>query len=281
MTDGRFGWLVSYPKSGNTWLRMMLTCLLSDGAAIDINALEVQAGIATFGEMDEFLGVEASDLTAAEIADARPALHAALAANSDRPVLLRKVHDRFWRTSSGASAFVPDLSVGGIFLIRDPRDVAVSYSHHRGTEIGATIEYMADDSAVLARIESRGRMQLPQPLGAWSGHALSWLDQAEIPLLVIRYEDMLAEPLRHLALASAHLGITVTDKSLEAAVTATHFEVLSAQEKTHGFRERFQAATAPFFREGRAGGWRERLSAEQIEAIARRHGNVMARFGYL
>jgi aryl sulfotransferase len=280
MAGGKFGWLVSYPKSGNTWMRMMLSSLMSGGAPVDINALDVRIGIATFAEMDEYLGIDSSEMTREEIAAARPALHAEMAADQDIPLLLRKVHDRYWRTPTGEAAFAPSCSRGAIYLVRDPRDVAVSFSHHRGCGIDRMIDQMADD-LVLANATSRGREQLPQPLGSWSQHVRSWLDQTEIPTLVVRYEDMLQVPAAALAQAADHLGIAADEAHLQAAVAGTEFGLLRAQEGNAGFRERLVSATAPFFRQGRAGRWREQLSAAQADRIVDRHGAVMARFGYL
>jgi len=45
------------------------------------------------------------------------------------------------------------------------------------------------------------------------------------------------------------------------------------------FKETSERATR-FFREGRAGAWRERLTAEQAQRVAKTHGEQMARFGY-
>lgn len=281
MSGGLFGWLVSYPKSGNTWLRLMLSSLISQGRPVDINAPAIAAGIVTYAEMDELLGVDSSELTPGEIADARPALHGVLAASSDVSPVLRKLHDRYWRTSGGQSPFRPDLSLGAVYLLRDPRDIAVSYAHHRGCAIDEVIAFMADESAALAIAERGMKEQLPQPLGSWSGHVLSWLDQGEIPVLAIRYEDLRADPVRHLAAIAAHLSIACEDHAIEGAVAATRFEILRAQEDARGFVERRPGATAPFFREGRAGGWRERLTRDQADRIVALHGPVMARFGYL
>jgi aryl sulfotransferase len=280
MAGVQFGWLVSYPKSGNTWLRMMLASLMSGGGPIDINALDIQIGIATFAEMDEFLGIESCELTREEIAAARPALHAAIAADHEGPLILRKVHDRYWRTPSGDAAFVPSISRGAVYIVRDPRDVAVSYAHHRGSEIERMIGQMADDGVALAGAIWRGREQLPQPLGAWSAHALSWIDQSEIPTLVIRYEDLLRAPMACLAKVASHLGIDASEGNLLAAVAATRFDTLRTQEDESGFRERYITASAPFFRQGRAGGWCERLSTDQAARIVARHGAVMRLFGY-
>ena len=279
--SGRFGWLVSYPKSGNTWLRMMLFSVMSGRTAVDINGLGSEAGIAHFADMDMLFGIDSSELTEAELAEARPAFHAALAADNTQNLLLRKVHDRYWLTPSGVPAFTPDLSQGAIYLIRDPRDVAVSYAHHRGVDIDEIVERMADDALFLGGADSRGKEQLPQPLGSWSGHARSWLEQTDIPVLVIRYEDMLRDPLTSLSRITAHLGITATLGQLQAAVVATRFDTLSRQEQALGFRERLAGATAPFFREGRSGGWRAQLSDAHAQRITDRHGLIMARFGYL
>ena len=281
MAGVQFGWLVSYPKSGNTWMRMMLSSLMSGGGSVDINAIDSRIGIATFAEMDEFLGVESCELTREEIAIARPALHAAIAADHDEPLILRKVHDRYWRTPSGGAAFVPDISRGAVYLVRDPRDIAVSYSHHRGSEIDRMIGQMADDDVALASATLRGKEQLPQPLGSWNGHVLSWLDQTEIPTLAMRYEDMLSAPTACLAKVAMHLGIDTAEAHLHAAVVATGFDILSIQENASGFRERQTSAMAAVFRQGRSGGWREQLSAAQADRIVDRHGAVMARFGYL
>jgi len=281
VSGARFGWLASYPKSGNTWLRLMLSSLQARGAPVDINALGTAGGVVTHAEMDELLGIESSELTSAEIADALPALHAALAASSDASPILRKLHDRFWRTSAGRSPFVPHLSLGAVYLLRDPRDIALSYAHHRGCTIDEVTALMADESATLAAAERGMKEQLPQPLGSWSSHVVSWLDQDEIPVLAIRYEDLRRDPARHLAAVAAHLAMACEEHALEGAVAATRFEILRAQEEARGFAERRPGATGPFFREGRAGGWRDRLTRDQADRIVAIHGPVMARFGYL
>ncbi len=281
MTAARFGWLVSYPKSGNTWLRLMLASLMAGGAAVDINAGVRVATVGTHAEMDELLGIESSELTEAEIAAAQPALHAALAAEAaPRPLILRKVHDRFWRNPAGAAAFPADLSRAAVYLARDPRDVAVSYAHHRGMDIDGVIALMDDGSSMLAAVADRMRSQLPQPLGRWEDHAASWLDQREIPVMALRYEDLVADPAAGLAKVAAHLGIVAPAAAIDAAVAGTRFEALQRQEQAQGFAERRPGSTAAFFREGRVGGWRQVLSADQAARIAATQQAGMARFGY-
>lgn len=281
MQDACFGWLVSYPKSGNTWMRMMLASLLAGGAEIDINDAAGESAVATFAEMDEFLGVESTELTREELDSARPALHAELLALARSPLVLRKVHDRFWRTTSGQPAFSGPRSRGAIYLVRDPRDVAVSYSHHRGTSADQTIQAMADPTAELARFQFSCKRQLPQPLGTWSGHVASWVDQREMPVLVLRYEDLKGDPHSGLRAAAALFGIAGTEDQIHAAVKATSFDVLRAQEAASGFRERRPESTAPFFRRGVVGDWQGALSPAQQQRIVEDHREMMERFQYL
>ena len=281
MPEARFGWLVSYPKSGNTWLRMMLSSLLAGGAAVDINQSGDDIGVSTFAEMDEFLGVESSELTREEIASAQPGLHAALLALAAGPLLLRKVHDRYWHTPSGEAVFDAEVTRGVVYLIRDPRDVAVSYAHHRGLPLDRTIDIMADPEAALASSFASPKRQLPQPVGSWSGHVTSWLEQSRLPVLVLRYEDLREDPEAGLDAAAAALGIPATGEGIRAAVQATRFEVLRAQERTAGFRERRPESTAPFFRSGSAGGWVHALSSDQQARLVQSHQETMKRFQYI
>lgn len=279
---GRLCWLASYPKSGNTWVRFLLESLLTGGAAIDINNRQIRTGIVRGADLEELFGIEASDLTEAEIMATVPAFHRALAADADRSHILRKVHDRYWLTSVGEPAFPAAVSHGAIYIVRDPRDVAVSYAHHRGWTVDEAIAFMADEQAMLATWgRPTFRLQLPQPLGGWGSHVLSWLEQRDIPVLLVRYEDLHGDPIAALTAIGRHLGLDAPAHLVAAAIDAASFPRLKAQEAAAGFVERPAGATAPFFRSGRPGDWRSRLTANQADRIRTRHGAVMRRIGYL
>lgn len=274
------GWIVSYPKSGNTWLRLMLLSLMRGGAAVDINAIGNEAGLANHIEMDELLVIESSELFPDEQVVAQPVLNLAIAAETGSGLKLRKVHDRYWRTPAGAAVFPASASRGAVYLVRDPRDVAISLSHHRGIAVDSAITAMADPTATLSKSIDRQRQQLAQPLGDWSGHVRSWMEQPDIPVLLLRYEDLLAEPARRLRSIADHLGVTYDARAAQAAVDATRFDRLRAQEQAHGFVERKPGSTAPFFRNGIAGGWRRDLTPAQAARILADHGEVMRQLGY-
>jgi hypothetical protein len=68
---------------------------------------------------------------------------------------------------------------------------------------------------------------------------------------------------------------------LKRAIERSSFARLQSQEKEKGFRERPPNADGNFFREGRAGQWKQVLTSAQVERIVRDHGEQMRRFGYL
>jgi aryl sulfotransferase len=274
---GLFGWLVSYPKSGNTWMRIMLTSLRQGGVPIDI-AEPIDSHILNRGEFEEHFGVESSDLTQAEMDAARPELHRAIARASKDPLILRKVHDRCWFTSSGERAFPPEVSRGAVYIVRDPRDVAVSLAHFYGMDLEAAVGLMGDSARTIARSSFRLTFQLSQPLGSWSEHVAGWLDDAAMPLLPIRYEDMLADSARELEKVARFLGLPL--EACAQAAAASTFSTLRGQEDQRGFRERMPA-TKRFFRQGRSGEGKEKLPTPLLERIEAEHGAVMARLGYV
>jgi aryl sulfotransferase len=77
---------------------------------------------------DEATGVEASDLTYAEIDELRPAVYRYLAAEAHRATMLIKVHDAYTDTPVGEPLFPADISQGVIYILRNPLDVAVSFA---------------------------------------------------------------------------------------------------------------------------------------------------------
>ncbi len=270
--------LASYPKSGNTWVRAALDALERGGAEVDINALAVSTTAANREWFDDFLGIDSADLTEGEMLGLRARMTQALAAQS-RPRLMLKTHDA-WHAPTGCPPPFPVGSVAAaVVIVRDPRDVAVSWAHHLGRSIDVAIQRMANSEDCVGRSVSALNLQLPQFLSSWSLHVQGWLD-APVPLHRINYEDMRADPTATLAALARFLDLPSTAEAIASAVAATSFAKLRGQEEQSGFRERPDQMVR-FFRRGQAGGWRDSLSAAQVARIEQDHGPVMHRLGYL
>ena len=277
MNTTQFAWLASYPKSGNTWVRLMLSSLLHGGKEPDINAMDLSASILSHAHLQSCYGVESGDLMPTEIDAVRPQLYRALAESSNEKLLLSKVHDCCGINAAGERYFSPEISRGAVCIVRDPRDVAVSWSHFFGTSVDKAIEVMADENTTLAGTGKRLHTQLSQHLSSWSKHVLSWLDDAAMPVLLLRYEDMLVDPIGALVKIADFLGLP--SDCAAAAAEATSFEKLRSQEDQHGFKERTNVCDK-FFRKGTSGEGKRVLTEEQRARIESDHGRVMARLGY-
>lgn len=276
-----FFWLASYPKSGNTWLRLGLQSLGNNGKPPDFTDRNGFAPIANARRaFDSHLDVESSDLTEDEAATLRPRLYETEARIAGEP-LLRKVHDAWTPTSAGEPLFPPAVTLGTLYIVRDPRDVVVSLADHMGMPLDKAVAFLGDPKATLSPSRRRANTQLPQRLLTWSTHVESWLDAPGPPApLLLRYEDMLNDPAAALLRAARHMGWDVTPEAAAKAAAATRFDALRAAEERHGFHERSPKANR-FFRSGIAGGWRDKLTATQAAQIERDHGTVMARLGYI
>lgn len=273
-----FFWIASYPKSGNTWLRLFLESLAAGGKPVDINALSICNGAAVRDAFDLILDMASADLTDDEITCARPRQYEIEARQAAAP-LLRKVHDGWRMTPAGEPLFPVDLTLGAVYIMRDPRDVAVSLAHHMNQTIDKTITRMHNPLSVMEFARWRMPRQLPQFLGSWSQHVESWLD-APVKVLPVTYEAMLTEPATTFGEIARFLGFEITSDMLESAIEAVRFNRLRAAEEVNGFAEK-QPQTDCFFRRGIAGGWRDSLNSAQIARIEADHGPMMRRLGYL
>lgn len=271
-------WLASYPKSGNTWMRMVweATAAKSD---VDINSLEAPGLIAANRQgLDSALGLESSVLTADEVALLRPRADD-MVESSQRGPTLRKVHDALMLGPAGEPIVSVGSALGAIYMLRDPRDVAVSFAHHMAVDVENAVEMMVGGVALKSGSRYAGIM-FDQHLLRWDDHVTSWVDSTLLDCHIVRYEDCLASPLATFGAALRFAGLEVSGEDLEGALEKTSFARLAAQEDAEGFREATRSG-ARFFRSGRPGQWVEALSPSLVKTLQEEFGPVMRRFGYL
>jgi len=284
-------WLASYPKSGNTWFRMLVANLSAkDGEPADINNLAERGAIASAREpFDRLLLVDSGLLTHDEIDCLRPSLYEALARDdhdSDDdpgdflPVRFVKVHDAYTLTPKGEPLLARGAE-GAVVMVRDPRDIAPSLANHLAATIDQAVTFLNDPRAVFSGRRRRQDPQLRQKLLGWSGHIASWLEQRDIPVHLVRYEDMAADTAGVLRRALAFAELPATDEAIERAARLADFTQLRQQEQDKGFREAPHPGHGKiFFRRGEVGGWRDELTAQQVARIESAHAPMMRRLGY-
>ncbi|MGH6932798.1 MAG: sulfotransferase domain-containing protein [Dongiaceae bacterium] len=273
---GKILWLASYPRSGNTWLRVFLHNLLRNpDAPHDINRLQELTLIDSQARWYQLFDPRPlTELTKDEVAALRPRVHAALAATHPDTVFV-KTHNALFE-DRGTPMVSLEHTAGAIYVVRNPLDVAVSYAVHFG---------VSHDEAVAAMGRPRNQSVANQAnfayalFGSWSENVASWTSRPHDALHVVRYEDMATNPERTFGGVVNFLRLNVSADRLGKAIHYSSFEVLKCQEQSHGFGER-SLKSEVFFRSGQIGQGAQLLRSEQIETIRVQHREQMARFGY-
>ena len=275
-------WCASYPKSGNTWLRALLTAY-TGGGAVDINKLDGGDQPGAHAMLFDLLGLGVSTLAAADVEPLRrltTRLSTRPGADGAATPVFRKVHDAYGPACDGVPRFVPADTRLVAYVVRDPRAVAVSWAHHLNVPHVEAVEIMRRRPPATAFGSPWLTGESGYRLGTWSEHVESWLDQGDLPVVVVRYEDLLADPVAGLARVVGAVGLDVDPAAVSAAAEACSFGALATQEIVHGFVEA-PRADRPFFRRGEAEGWRRELDPALADRVVADHEAVMRRLGYL
>ena len=273
---GNIVWLASYPKSGNTWLRVFLANLIANKPdPVPLDQLhrycDDEANPAHFSEL---AGKPSAELDLDEISMLRPQVHARIASASCGTRFV-KTHNRV-----GVIDHYPlqnlGVTAGAIHVVRNPMDVAISMTHHFGLSLDDAIERLGNENVATQNDD----LFVTQVLGSWSDHARSWASLDSTRVLTVRYEDLLRNSRKQFAKIARFLGIGGSSERIDRAVRHSTFSTLSALERKNGFREASDKGRF-FFRKGTTNEWRDVLTASQMKVIVERHSEQMKRFGYL
>ena len=267
----RIWWLASYPKSGNTWLRMFMSAYHRNGK-VDINA-----PTHTLGDLNDYFyqiasPVQPDKLTLSQYLLVRPTALLNLAISQMGDPLMIKTHcsnsvvDR-------CPLIPPQVTAGAIYIVRDPRDVVVSWAEHLAYTIDTTIEKLMDRTFSI-----KSDIGLMHILSDWTTHVKSWMDETAFRVGIIKYEDLVDNPAAKFRGILDYLGITIEEDRLQRALEATSFKSLQKQETENGFIERRHQEQ--FFKRGTYGGWKDVLSNAQVRQIEAACGEMMTRLGY-
>ncbi len=269
-------WLASYPKSGNTWLRALLLNYLKD--AEGTQSLDDLHGFA-LGDMDaqfyeKLLGRPVSTMSLAEMLPHRYAVHALIAKEAEGSPLV-KTHSNY-HMPDGSIAINRAVTRSAIYLVRNPLDMVISFGDHYGCGLDGAIEAAAASSHYIPPMPGR----IAQHLGNWSSHVTGWVNSGDLPRLILRYEDLVRDPVRAFRQVVKFMKMDVDEARLKRAVERSSFKTLQAMEASEGFTEKSQNSDK-FFRSGAFGKWRNTLSKKQVALVIKQHGKVMTKLGYL
>jgi Sulfotransferase domain len=255
--------LVSFPKSGNTWTRFLIGNLTHPNEPV------------TFANVDRIV----PDVHGAAVRDLGAAL----------PPRVFKSHESFDPRYRRV-----------IYIVRDPRDVAVSSYHfaRKGRHIPDSLPLETYISTIFLR---RGHTY-----GSWAEHLRSWLvNQSNISqmlrrqifstghiadvgslrrrFMLLRYEDLLDNTERELAKVAEFMGLNTSSEQISRAVAASSVDKMKQleQKQSHLWGSTKEGRQdIRFVREGRSGQWKKSLSATSVAEIESAWGYLIATLGY-
>jgi len=286
-TDHKGYWyLASYPKSGNTWCRVFITELQRLAADPETEQLnlnrDIQTGTIASSRhwLNDQLGINCCDLSFAELDPlrGRAGESALMYSEGER---FHKVHDAFVSADSKGRPVVNTQGCkGAVYIVRHPEDVVVSLSHFFTWGLERCVESLVNSQAAMVPSERHGSNQVRQHMGRWDQHVNSWLDQKQIPVLAIRYEDMLTNGVKTFTSLAKFLDLADDADLIKLAISNTSIDRLQTmEEEVDGFAEKPKGCER-FFRSGRIGEGAEQLSLDQRCRLATALKPGMDRFGY-
>lgn len=269
--------LTGYPKSGNTWVSLMITSYLQGGRLNRLEDwLQVFRSRLDYQWYSQLTGINFFDLTHSARKCIEPA---ALKKHAIQTASLwwLHTHDAYRLTPDRAPPFPADILHKVILIVRDPADIVVSLAAYLGTTIDRAVSRLCDEESVFVQRGMRGA-HTKYETGSWTTFTSSWLDSA-LPLHIVRYEDLLEQPQDELRSLLIAIGLTPDEALLNKTVQSTSFEILRQREETSGYAGAPTAGDA-FFREGKAGLGYELLSKDQQNAVLKACGTLATTLGY-
>lgn len=220
--------------------------------------------------------------------------------NDDEHVALRKGAHMYLSTLTNSVAFAKthtaNISISNmplfhaettraaIYVVRNPLDVVDSLSDHWGLSIDETIEHMANPNQYGTNPIGSGAnnaSSMKGYLSSWSINAKSWTENAKFPVLMLKYEDMLEDPIKQFTRVVQFLGAPFNATQIERAAKFSSFKEVKKQETESGFAElSANSKDRKFFRHGKADRWKEVLTRSQAKRIIRNHKDTMLKLGY-
>jgi len=267
-------WLASYPKSGNTFVRSMLSSYFySKDGSYDFNLIK---NIKQFphGGLFQKLGIDIKNQD--EVIKNYIRVQDIINKDSNS-IKFFKTHSFFFELFTNLNN-----TLGVIYIVRDPRNVIISFSNFMNMSMEKSLKFM-----------TKGKGDGLSWIENWSKNYNSWKVFKEYQkYLLIKYEDLIQAPdkifleiLEFIHKLNNKSKIIIDEKKFKNTIKSTRFENLQKLEKEKGFPEAHKDQNTgeiiPFFNMGQERDWRKSLDKNIIIELEKTFNKEMKELGYL
>ena len=280
-------WIASYPKSGNTWIRTLISSYYYTEDGI-FNESKIH-NIDQFPQKKYFKEFKYNKTIVNDTA--RLWLKAQKKINLDKKLRFFKTHNAFGNLNG--NPFTDNInSIGAIYVVRDPRNVITSLKNHYELDDNQAYNWMINENNYLYDIhnfEEDGYSDF-QFISSWSTHYKSWKVQKKIPIKIIKYEDLLNETYLILKDLINFINMLVNNNEqinkdkLKKVIDSTLFDKLRKEEQDKGFAEsvlsRDGKRKIPFFNLGPKNDWNKILNIKMVKKIEEIFADSMKDLSY-
>ena len=257
-------WIASYPKSGNTWLRTLISAYYYSKDGIFNQSILKKIG--QFPEKRHFIDFNYDPRNVTDTA--KFWIKSQEKINKDKKIRFFKTHNTFGKVNN-CDFTNRDNSAGCIYIVRDPRNVITSLENHYEMNHETSLKWMTNSKNYIydvRNVKKDGYSDF-QFISSWSMNYKSWNIQKKIPVKIIKYEDLLKETffvfkgVIEFINKTLNIKEKINNDKLKNSVNSTYFDTLKKEEKKSGFIEavpsKKDGEKIPFFNLGPENDWKK------------------------
>ena len=254
-------WVASYPKSGNTWLRALLSSYYYSE-----NGIFNQSLLNNIGQFPEKKFFEKFNYDPTLVTDTtRFWIKAQEKINEDKKLKFLKTHNFLGKINDNNFTNKQN-SVGGVYIIRDPRNVITSLKNHFEFSMDQALDFMTSEKKYIFDQFKKDDYSDFQFLSSWEKHYKSWKNQKNFPVKIIKYEDLSYKTFEIFKEIIDFINRTINFKNsfnitkAKNAIESTSFKKMKYIENNEGFKESVLSKSSsnkiPFFHLGPKNNWK-------------------------
>ena len=275
-------WISSYPKSGNTFLRAMLSAFFysKDG----IFKQDYLKNIAEFPR--DFFKLKPSNNFLKEVQEY--GVMQKKISTTNKEIIFLKTHLANLTINKIIPTINKDCSMYAIYIVRDPRNVILSLKNHYNIKIKECLSFLMNNKNFI-HIQNKNLSKGYTPILDWSSNYLSWKKQSNVNTVFIKFEDLIFNQektfIHILNKLKKFINLEIDQKKIDNIVKTTKFKYLRQLEEKEGFIENkimgIKNNNSFFFNKGGEQDFNKDLEKDIIDEVNKKYKELLLELNYL